>query len=234
MHHLNPTRSEQARQTRLRQEARCLKYWILKVRAARFVLALALFLAVPAARADDGTGLPEDPKDASSTHNEVMTMSSPFLPLPGWSRFEKMPPLPEQLTPLGKKAPVVAEVTPVVPRKDPGEVAPAVSIPKPKEIPVVNPNPTLVAVSPFLEWIKDHPAQAAEQARKEASAYNPAPNPPAPATSSASATAGTGSSRSPYWMPPLIDSSDTTAPPSSTSTTTTGSSAAIYSTPQKN
>jgi hypothetical protein len=121
-----------------------------------------------------------------------------------------MPPLPDQLTPNGKKTVAVAEVTPVIPRKDPGEVTPPVYIPKPKNVPVVADSP-LVAVSPFLEWIKDHPTEATEQARKAAAAYNPAPS-----TAAASA---------PATAPPA---------PSSSSTTTTGSSAAIYSTPQKN
>jgi hypothetical protein len=239
MFRLNPTRSERARQVRIRQEARYLKYWLLKVRAAGFVLALALALAAHQARADASTGLADDPKDMSyqsttttTTTTDVMSMSSPFLPLPSWSRFEKMPPLPDQLKPLGKKPaePVPLATTPVILRKDPGEQTPSVFIPKPKDIPVVNNNPTLIAVSPFLQWVKDHPKDATAQARKEAAIYNPQ----AP-VAGANAPNSEGGSGSPYWMPPLVDSGDTTAPASSSSTTTgNGGSAAIYSTPQRN
>jgi hypothetical protein len=233
MFHLNPTRSERARQARIRQEARYLKYWILKVRAAGLILALAMFAAPDDARADAATGLADDPKDmsSSSTTTEVMTMSSPFLPLPGWSKFEKMPPLPDQLTPLGKKTVAPAAVTPVIARKDPGESTPAVFVPKPKDVPVVNNNPTLMAVSPFLQWIQAHPKDAGAQARKQAEVYNAAP----PAAASGTAPAAAAGSDSPYWMPPLIDSGDT-APLGGSSSTTTGSggSAAIYSTPQRN
>jgi hypothetical protein len=78
--------------------------------------------------------------------------------------------------------------------------------------------PALVAVSPFLEWIKDHPGNAATDAQKQAAAYqSPAvpPNAPAPAAPGSD----------PYWMPPLGESGS--------GSITTGSGAAIYSTPQR-
>jgi hypothetical protein len=79
---------------------------------------------------------------------------------------------------------------------------------------VAAPDPALVAVSPFLQWIKEHPQEAAVAARKESGNYSAPPSNVGPAITD------------PYWMPPMIDSTDG-APPA------VGGSAAIYSTPQK-
>jgi hypothetical protein len=140
--------------------------------------------------------------------------------MPDWSHFRKMPALPQALTPMGAVAnkarpspAAVAETKPDVPPMpkklpQPGPVAASSEpAPAPKE------TPELAAISPFLQWIKDHPQEAAAAARKEADAYN--------------ASAKAAPSPDPYWMPPMIDENETPAP------STGAGSAAIYSTPQK-
>lgn len=157
--------------------------------------------------------------------------------MPSWARGAVMPPLPQVLKPMGKK--VVVLTTPPVaapePLAPPKEGAPStVSVAKPTPVvPAPPTTPALIAVSPFLEWIKANPQAAAEQARQQANTYaagsdanaaapttnaNPAPN---PGNGGAPASA-----QAPYWLPPLIDSAPF-------GTGATGSSAAIYSTPQR-
>ena len=221
-------RSDTVRQLRLRKiEARRLKYWKLKIKAAGLVLCL---LSGGLAHADESTGLPlDDPKDlhAYSTTTRItrINYAQPFIPMPQWAqaRFDKMPPLPDQLKPMGKKpAPAVTAAPTPAPNAAP--VTPmVVTAGKPKTADV---NPTLIAVSPFLQWIKDHPKDAAAEAQKQASSYR------APAGSSGNG----GSSDDPYWMPPL-DSSDNSSGPStenSSASSTVTHSAAIYSSPQRN
>jgi hypothetical protein len=83
--------------------------------------------------------------------------------------------------------------------------------------PVASNPPALVAASPFLEWIKNHPQEAAEQARKEADTPTAGP--------AASAAPGAA----PYWMPPMIDTGAPAAPGGDNGS----GSAATYSTPQR-
>jgi len=180
---------------------------------------VVLLFSVALIHADEDTGLP-DPKEMGeqpATSDTDIT----FLPLPAWASA-KMPPLPEQLRPMGH-APVIAKPSPAaVAETKPDQP------PMPKKLPQVYPlagskdpapaasdSPALMAVSPFLEWIKDHPQEAAAQARKEAESETA---PPAPSTPAAS----------PYWMPPMIDTGNAAPAPEGGS-----SSAAIYSTPQK-
>ena len=147
--------------------------------------------------------------------------SSGFQPLPPWSSFSKMPPLPDQLKPLGRKPAAVVVAKKDSPAAPNGPATTAASLaPPPKPNPT--PDPVLTAVSPFLEWVKTHPSQAAVQAHKDADAYqSPVSAPAAPSTAGANA---------PYWMPPINEAPETTtAQPN----TTAGSSAAIYSTPQR-
>jgi hypothetical protein len=207
------------------------------------LLLVLLLLVLPGrGRADDLTGMPyDDPKDlmptSSVTTTTQATGSSLFLPLPAWSRGSVMPPLPDQLKPMGRK-PVVASATttttaPLAPPKDATatpvkEETTAPSKPSPASDAS---NPALVTVSPFLQWIKANPQAAAAQARQAANSYNtppPAPNPNAPAANHGAAVINgqNDSSADPYWLPPLIDSADIVP-------TVVGGSAAIYSTPQR-
>jgi hypothetical protein len=209
------------------------------------VLIFSLAVVKPVS-ADDLTGSPhDDPKDfvppSIQESSPQQIGASAFQPMPYWAHDASMPPLPQALKPMGTKVAVLT--TPPVPApslappKDSNSSTvevekPRVVTPMPKTVPA--PNPALVAVSPFLEWIKSNPQAAAEQARQQASAYqagadsnapapasgtnpNPAPNAPAPASASAA----------PYWMPPLIDASQFGTG------SVGGSSAAIYSTPQR-
>ena len=160
----------------------------------------------------------EDPKDLREPRDSADDHASAFLSLPAWSSYTKMPPLPDQLKPLGRKPLIVSTRSPSPASATPSPAVAAAVAPAPQHPHVSDSNPTLIAVSPFLEWIKDHPTQAAAQAHKEADAYraNPAP--------------ATTANASPYWMPPIDETPETTV---AQPTTTTGSSAAIYSTPQR-
>jgi hypothetical protein len=215
------------------------------------------------ARADDLTGQPhDDPKDLlpapAQASNCPESDTSGFLPLPSWARDAVMPPLPAVLKPNGKLAvlttpPKAAPLTPP-PAKD--EVTANVIVEKPTPAPAAPapaapaPQPTaLIAVSPFLDWIKANPHEAAQQARQEAGSYAAGSDasPAAPISpvspSSGNAQAGTGPvvgavvapagpggpAVTPYWMPPLVD----TAPFGSSGGNMVGSSAAIYTTPQR-
>jgi hypothetical protein len=187
--------------------------WDKEFMAVGIVLVL-LLVTFGLAHADDATGLPQgDPKDMSS---EQAGAPAPcltgdfFLPIPTWSHFTKMPPLPEQLTPMGHSL-TIAKPAPAAVAETKPDAAP---MPKPAVKPKpAAPDPALMAVSPFLQWVKDHPDEAASQARKQAETYTAGP------------PAVTAPTINPYWMPPMIDDSGTPPP-------VTGS-AAIYSRPQR-
>ena len=208
------------------------------------LLLLVSLAAMKSASADDLTGMPhDDPKDLlPPPAQEAPSPSSydvGFLPMPSWARGVVMPPLPDKLKPMGGKVavlttPPVAAPQPLAPPKEfaPPTVIvarPTILTPAPAAAPQ---NPALIAVSPFLDWIKANPQAAAEQARQQANAYQAGSE-----ANAAAATPGaniapnnTGSApviapASPYWMPPLIDSAPFGA-------SSGGSSAAIYSTPQ--
>ena len=208
-------------------------------------VASLLLLLSPAvmnsARADDLTGMAvDDPKELLPPSAQVTSApcyNPGFLPMPYWARGVVMSPLPDVLTPMGRKAvlttPPVAASSPLAPPRD---EKPTVVVAKPTVV-TPPPSPALIAVSPFLDWIKANPQAAAEQARQEAGAYQAA----AAANGSAAATPAPNSAPSgnggapavvtpaPYWMPPLID----TAPFTTGSGNISGSGAAIYSTPQR-
>jgi hypothetical protein len=187
--------------------------WDKEFVAVGIVLVL-LLVSFGLAHADDATVLPQgDPKDMSSEQAQAPApcpVSDFFLPIPSWSHFTKMPPLPEQLTPLGHSL-AIAKPSPAAVAETKPDAAP---MPKPAVKPKpVAPDPTMMAVSPFLQWVKDHPDEAATQARKQAQTYSAAP------------AAAAGPSLDPYWMPPMIDNAG--APPPVTG------SAAIYSRPDR-
>jgi hypothetical protein len=209
------------------------------------VVPLLLLLSLAAAKpvfADDLTGMPhDDPKDLLPPPVQEAASSSfdtGFLPLPSWARGAVMPPLPQALKPMGRK--VVVLTTPPAaapePLAPPRETAPpTVIVAKPTPVAPASPStPALIAVSPFLEWIKANPQAAAEQARQQANTYTAGSdaNPPAATTNGNAApntngtAPGSSTAAAPYWLPPLIDSAPFGAG-------ATGSSAAIYSTPQR-
>ena len=197
------------------------------------------------AHADDLTGMAQD--DAKDLlPPAAQTPSAPcynsgFLPMPSWARGVTMPPLPAVLTPMGRKAVLTTPPTPapapLAPPKD-GD-RPTVVVAKPTIVaPAPAPNPNLIAVSPFLDWIKANPQAAADQARQQAGAYSavdpsgaivaaPAPN-AAPNNTTTTAPVVVAPP-APYWMPPLIDAAPIVSNPGNIS----GSGAAIYSTPQR-
>ena len=191
--------------------------------------------------ADDLTGqAQDDPKDLQPVP-EISSQPIPptgtilFLPMPGWARGADMSSMPAQLKPLGK-APVAAAAPAPAPLAPPPETPAVVATPaksasqsKPSRATVQPTPPSLIAVSPFLQWIQSNPQAAAAQARQQANSYRA----PAPSDAGASngpgnnATGPTGGNENPYWLPPLIDS------PNFGSGAVGGSSAAIYSTPQR-
>jgi hypothetical protein len=196
------------------------------------------------ARADDLTGMAQDDaKDllppAAQTPS-VPCYNSGFLPMPSWARGVAMGPMPAVLSPMGKKAvlttPPTAAPAPLAPPKD--EDKPTVVVAKPTVVaPAPAPSPNLIAVSPFLDWIKANPQAAADQARQQAGAYSaadpsgaivatPAPNAAPNTTTTAPVIVAPPA---PYWMPPLIDAAPIVSNPGNIS----GSGAAIYSTPQR-
>jgi hypothetical protein len=216
-------------------------------------------LFVRSACADDLTGQPhDDPKDLLPTPPEAPApCANPdgiaFAPLPNWAERAVMPPLPATLRPNGAVAVLTTPPKPAAATPAPAVVkdaTPTVIVSKPMPAPVAPaapPEPTsLIAVSPFLDWIKANPREAAQQARQEAGTYATAPDAGAVVVAPAGTAAVAGSApvvagpvvagstapaganaqvAAPYWMPPLID----TAPFS----TSGGSSAAIYTTPQR-
>jgi len=197
-------------------------------------------------RADDLTGMAQD--DAKDLlPPSAQTSSAPcynpgFLPMPSWARGVVMPPLPAVLTPMGRKVVLTTPPTPapapLAPPKDADKST--VVVAKPTVVtPATAPSPNLIAVSPFLDWIKANPQAAAEQARQQAGAYSAvdpsgaivaAPTPNANAAPNNSGTVPVVvAPPAPYWMPPLIDAAPIVSNPGNIS----GSGAAIYSTPQR-
>jgi hypothetical protein len=162
-----------------------------------------------------------------------------FVPLPRWARGVVLGPTPDVLKPMGRKVVLTVPPTPapepLAPPKDNGSTVvvgkPLVVIPGPATPPA--PSPALIAVSPFLDWIKANPQAAAEKARLQAGTYQAAADPNATASTSTTTLPGVNGAGpavvapAPYWMPPLIDSA------SFGNGNVNGSSAAIYSTPQR-
>jgi hypothetical protein len=213
-------------------------------RVASFFLAATLAVT-SFVRADDLTGMAQDdPKDLypapAPQTSYAPNYNSGFLPLPSWARGVVMPPLPDVLKPMGKKVvlttpPVPAPQTSTPPK---APATPIVVVPRPAVVtPAPAPSPALIAVSPFLDWIKANPQAAAEQARQQAGTYQaggevtaatPTGTLTTPNVAPANGNAGSVvPPPAPYWMPPLIDTA------TFGTGTTTGSSAAIYSTPQR-
>jgi hypothetical protein len=196
---------------------------------------LSVLMMVNPVRGDDLTGLP--PSDSK----ELLTVTAPrhqiaglsFLPMPSWSRVGALAALPDQLKPMGSKASVLVAAAKLTPPKETpaASPAPAATASNPKTSSPAETSPAaLIAVSPFLQWIKANPETAAAEARQQASAYH-APSTSAPTSPSGTASAGApaaapGIMEDPYWLPPLIDSADS-GPRS------VAGSAAIYETPQR-
>jgi hypothetical protein len=196
--------------------------------AAFFLFAISLFSLV---RGDEFTGqAQDDPKDLlpAPVSQPPPAEGSAFLPLPYWSRGAIMPPLPVQLKPMGTKT-AVAVTTPPPSLAPPKETSPAPAsaetlVAKTKPAPSAHEtDPTLIAVSPFLAWIKANPQAAAAQARQQANGYHA---PAATYPGASGVNPATAPSDNPYWLPPLIDSADF-------SSGAPGGSAAIYSRPQR-
>jgi hypothetical protein len=199
---------------------------------ASFAIFLSLVVTLPPSlvRGDDLTGqAQDDPKDLlpalSPAPRPQPTGLGAFQPLPAWARGVVMPPLPDQLKPMGKKiAVLVAPPTPA-PLAPPKDMASAPigteTKPNPSQAPAES-NPDLIAVSPFLQWVKSNPQAAAVAARQQANGYR-TPSNSEPGAGNAGAT---GTPPDAYWLPPLIDSADFGSKP------VTGS-AAIYQTPQR-
>lgn len=188
--------------------------------AAVGTVLLLLLLTLGIIHAGDET-VSRDPKQVESAPASAPTCYADqyFLPLPQWSSYSKMPALPDALKPMGavankaKPAPAAVAETkpdlPPMPKKLP-QVGPLASSSTPAPSP--SQKPELEAVSPFLQWIKDHPQEAAEIAKRQAASYN------------AAQPSGPISGGDPYWMPPMIDQSLQVGG---------GGSSATYSTPQK-
>jgi hypothetical protein len=205
---------------------------------ASCAILLGLFVVLPPrlAHGDDLTGqAQDDPKDllpapVSPPRPQTADLGA-FQPLPHWARGVTMPALPEQLKPMGKKiavlttppspAPAPLAPPPETPPASGGTPAKATNTPAPADN-----SPVLVTVSPFLQWIKSNPQAAAVEARQEANTYHASSSPESGPSGTTGATGAPGPTENPYWLPPLIDSSDFGPRP------VTGS-AAIYSTPQR-
>lgn len=208
----------------------CLRSW--RISATSLILLTLFAMLLPnLVSGDDLTGLAQnDPKDllpAPPVPPSQPTGGGLFVPLPSWCRLSAMPPLPDQLKPMGKKTEVATNPTPP-PLAPPKETTPPASTQeatvKAKTPPAApEQSPALVAVSPFLQWVKTNPQAAAAQAREQANSYHV---PPAGDAGSPGANGGPTGITDPYWLPPLIDSPDI-VPGSG------GGSAAIYSTPQR-
>jgi len=188
--------------------------------------------ALPLARADDLTGLPvDDPKDLLPTPPPTVQPSipagNPFAPMPSWARGVTLGPLPDKLTPMGRSTTGAGAppTPPLAPPREPTTSAtttpPTTTTAAPKP---PTSDPAMVAVSPFLQWVKANPQAAAAEARQQAESYHAGP---APENGSGAANAnGRHPQPDVYWLPPLIDSADLGAQ------AVTGS-AAIYSRPQR-
>jgi len=209
------------------------------------IVSVVLIIISSFAHGDEVTGAPpSDTKEMSYTTSGVgvsYTTAGPsqpsiatgFVPMPGWARDITLSALPYQLTPMGKKPLLIAKAASAVPEP----LAPPKETPAPEPPPEVKetaakPAPTpdapaLIAVSPFLQWIRSNP-KAADEARAQA-AHPTAQTPTAPANGANAIAAGptaNANAQDPYWLPPLIDSADFSTGP-------VGGSAAIYSTPQR-
>ncbi len=219
--HLNATRSNLLR--------RIFTFSITDWRVSAYsliVISFFLILFSNRSHGDEYTGLPhEDPKDLGAPASP--STEPEFAPLPGWARGVKLAALPYQLTPMGKKP--VTETTVTISHESlapPKDTTPAVLIPMPASTPkpatTAPETPTLIAVSPFLQWIKSNPQAAAAEARQQAANENAPPAPPTPP----SPNQPNSPSSNPYWLPPLIDSGEfgVGAIPGG---------AAIYTTPQR-
>ncbi len=216
---------------RRRMEARY--GWDHEFAAIGAILVLVL-LSIGFVHGDDNTmtgPLPQDPKDMATAPQAIPPCYTDqyFLPLPAWSRFTKMPAVPEQLQPMGhgelKHQPspaAVAETKPDVPpmpKKLP-QVGPVASSTTPAPAPTNAPD--LQTISPFLQWVHDHPQEAAAQARQQAASYHVATG---GAPLNGAAAGGATPAGDPYWMPPMLDAPAVSAGDSGSSAT--------YSTPQK-
>jgi hypothetical protein len=218
--------------------------------SAYSLLLVSIFLIIVSnlVRGDDLTGQAiDDPKDLMPAQPRASAPQSSgpdgqFVSMPAWARGNVLPPLPAELNPMGGKTAVAKPPPPPQPLAPPKETAtvvttttgqtpaPAASTEKTSANSTDN-NPALIAVSPFLQWIKNNPQAAATQARQQADSYH------AGTSSDSSPVNGVngighspivapGGSGDPYWLPPLIDSADFGTAP-------VGGSAAIYSTPQR-
>ena len=206
------------------------------------IVSVILIVISSRAHGDEATGAPQsDTKEISYTSAgpSQPNLAAGFLAMPSWAHGVTMPALPYQLTPMGKKpvgvavtakSAVTASATPA-PLAPPKETEALASPPESKDTtakPAPAPEPpALIAVSPFLQWIKSNP-KAADEAREQA-AHSTAQAPPSPANGANTITAGptaNANAQDPYWLPPLIDSADFSTGP-------VGGSAAIYSTPQR-
>jgi hypothetical protein len=205
------------------------------LRKAAVLVAISLLVLVPSnhLRADDLTGMQQDdPKDLIALRPVPQTGDGPcgqqFLPLPSWSHVIDMPPLPYQLKPMGKKPMIAASTPPPAPLTPPKEETTATpastEAAKPKTA-SAEPAPALIAVSPFLQWVKANPQAAAAQARQQAETYHASSAPEGGTPGASVPTGPTAPAEDPYWLPPLIDSPTVSA--------SSGGSAAIYSTPQR-
>jgi hypothetical protein len=187
-------------------------------------LLLFVFILIAHARGDEYTGMAQDDsKNMIPLQDSRSQSTGLFLPLPSWSHLVSLPPLPDVLKPMGKRPAVAANPEPApAPLAPPRETTPVSVVTttggsNPKPTPPANNNsPTLIAVSPFLQWIQANPQAAAAEARQEANGYH------APTGSAA----GSPGPDVPYWLPPMIDSTGA-------SSQSSGGSAAIYSTPQR-
>jgi hypothetical protein len=218
--------------------------------SAYSLLFFAVFLIIFSnfVRGDDLTGQAiDDPKDLlpASTRVSVSQPTGPeglFVPMPTWARGNVLPPLPAELKPMGGKTAVAkppAPPPPLAPPKDTATVVTTTAGSTPAQNAAMEKtsanatdnNPALIAVSPFLQWIKNNPQSAATQARQQADSYHGGPSPDAGTVNGVgnvghSIISAPGGSGDPYWLPPLIDSADFGPGP-------VGGSAAIYSTPQR-
>jgi hypothetical protein len=206
-------------------------------KASSFMALSLLVILLPClsyAYADELTGqAQDDPKDLlpAPPSRPQSSVDSGFLPMPSWARGTTMPPLPIQLKPMGNRTPgapapvAMATAPPLAPPKEAPAAAPIMeetSTPRPAPAPAAAQPPTLIAVSPFLQWIKANPQAAAAQARQQANSYHAGQ----PAPGEAVAPGASAPGEDPYWLPPLIDSSEF-------GPTAVGGSAAIYETPQR-
>lgn len=201
-----------------------------RVSAFTLLIGSAFLIIISSLAHADDSELPVkyDAKDITMVSGPAVPTGQLFLPMPNWSKSPALATTPWQLTPNGTRPAVVAAAThaPMSPPKEPmttpvtEQAKEVVAKPAPAPEP-----PALMAVSPFLQWVKSNP-KAADDARTQAAANAPAPTVPATANTIVAGPNGASNSQDPYWLPPMIDSSNFGSGP------VTGS-AAIYSTPQR-